>query len=75
MVRLQKSVHQIVLEMRGNKKNLGVNIIRGYPIFETFRKTHGVCKFDMTLEWAKYASSNGMPATILITYTENINLI
>ena len=41
--------------MSRNEQNLGVNIIRGYPIFETFRKTHGVCKFDMTLEWAKYA--------------------
>ena len=27
-------------------------IINLYPIFETIRKMHGVCKFDLTLERA-----------------------
>ena len=34
-----------------NDQHLWVHIINGYPIFETLRKMHGVCKFDLTLEW------------------------
>ena len=51
MLCVQKSVQQLVLKMSRNEQNLEYNIINGYPIFETLRKMHGVCKFDLTLEW------------------------
>ena len=38
---MQKSVHQLVIKVRRNGKNLGLHIMNAYPIFETLRKTHG----------------------------------
>ena len=38
--RAKKSA-EIVLKNHRNEQNLGLNIINGYPVFETLRKMHG----------------------------------
>ena len=45
-----KSVQQLVQKMRRNVLNLGVHIIKGYPIFETLKNTHTVCIIDLTIK-------------------------
>ena len=37
-------------KMRKNEQNLERYIINGCLVFETIRKTHGVCKLDSTLK-------------------------
>ena len=75
MARVQKIVQKLLLKMRKNEWDLGINIINGWENFKTLRKCTGYANSIQLSSGIRLKGGNGIPTARLIIISQMMTMI